>query len=174
MKKAVNSVDIKKMNRNRVFRYMNDNEQTSMSEIASALSISGPTVLSIVNELKDAGLVREVGEFGSTGGRKAKAFATIKEAAYAIGIDITRHHVGITYTDLNRKSLGYERIRKVFANTEIYFNEVSELIKDFVKRYQIDEEKIIGLGMSVAGIIRKKDKRRIIMWTSNFSISNML
>ena len=121
MKKAVNSVDIKKMNRNRVFRYMNNTEQTSMSEIAAALSISGPTVLSIVNELKDAGLVCEVGEFGSTGGRKAKAFATIKDAAYAIGIDITRHHVGISCTDLNRNALGYERIRKVFANNEIYF-----------------------------------------------------
>lgn len=153
MKKAVNSVDIKKMNRNRVFRYMNENEQTSMSEIASALSISGPTVLSIVNELKEAGLVCEVGEFGSTGGRKAKAFATIKDAVYAIGIDITRHHVGITYTDLNRKSLGYERIRKVFENTEIYFIEVAELIRDYVKRYQIDEEKIIGLGISIAGIV---------------------
>ena len=159
MKKAVNSVDIKKMNRNRVFRYMNANEQTSMSEIASALSISGPTVLSIVNELKDAGLVCEVGEFGSTGGRKAKAFATIKDAAYAIGIDITRHHVGITYTDLNRKSLGYERIRKVFTNTEIYFIEVAELIRDFVQRNGIDEKKIIGLGMSIAGIVDRRNSK---------------
>jgi predicted NBD/HSP70 family sugar kinase len=132
---------------------MNENKQTSMSEIASALSISGPTVLSIVNELKDAGLVCEVGEFGSTGGRKAKAFATIKDAAYAIGIDITRHHVGITYTDLNRKALGYERIRKVFSNTAIYFIEVAELIRSFVAKHEIDEEKIIGLGISVAGIV---------------------
>ena len=84
---------------------------------------------------------------------QAKAFATIKDAAYAIGIDITRHHVGITYTDLSRKALGYERIRKVFANTEIYFIEVAELIKDFVLRYQIDEKKIVGMGMSVAGIV---------------------
>ena len=159
MKKAVNSVDIKKMNRNRVFRYMNENEQTSMSEIASALSISGPTVLSIVNELKDAELVCEVGEFGSTGGRKAKAFATIKDAAYAIGIDITRHHVGITYTDLNRKALEYERIRKVFTNTEIYFIEMAGLIKDFVERHNIDEDKIIGLGMSVPGIVDRTNLR---------------
>ena len=159
MKKAVNSVDIKKMNRNRVFRYMNEAEQTSMSEIASALSISGPTVLSIVNELREAGLVKEVGEFGSTGGRKAKAFATIKDAAYAIGIDITRHHVGITYTDLNKKALGYERIRKVFANSEIYFKEVAELIRDFVARHNVAEDKIIGLGMSIAGIVDRTNRR---------------
>lgn len=159
MKKAVNSVDIKKMNRNRVFRYMNETGQTSMSEIASALSISGPTVLSIVNELKEAGLVEEVGEFGSTGGRKAKAFATVKNAVYAIGIDITRHHVGITYTDLDRKSLAHERIRKVFENTDIYFKEVCELILDFVKRHEIEEDKIIGMGMSVAGIVDRTEKR---------------
>ena len=66
-----------------------------MSEISSALEISGPTVMSIVKELKEAGVIREVGEYESTGGRKAKAIASVKDFQYTIGVDITLNHVGL-------------------------------------------------------------------------------
>ena len=153
MNKKTSNMEVKRINRNRVFRYMNELEQTSMTEIAAALKMSGPTVLTIVNELKDAGLVEEIGEFQSTGGRKAKAFATVKNAVYTLGVDITRRHVGIAYTNLARQTLQYERIWKIFENTEEYFEEVAELIRKFVKDNQIDEEKIAGMGLSMPGIV---------------------
>lgn len=153
MNKKTSNMEVKRINRNRVFRYMNELEQTSMTEIAAVLKMSGPTVLTIVNELKDAGLVEEIGEFQSTGGRKAKAFATAKHAVYTLGVDITRRHVGIAYTNLARQTLQYERIWKIFENTEEYFEEVAELIQKFVKDNQIDEEKIAGMGLSMPGIV---------------------
>ncbi len=104
MRRGTNSLEVKKLNRNRVFRYVNSLSETSMPDISSALDISGPTVLTIVKELKDAGVVEEVGELQSTGGRKAKAIAAVKDARCAIGVDITANHVGIAYTDLARRS----------------------------------------------------------------------
>ena len=62
MKRSTSNQEVKKLNRNRVFRYVNSREETSMPEISAALSISGPTVLKIVNELKDETLIREVGD----------------------------------------------------------------------------------------------------------------
>ena len=53
MKRSTNSVEVKRQNRNRVFRYVNGQAETSMPEISAALDISGPTVLTIVNELKE-------------------------------------------------------------------------------------------------------------------------
>lgn len=153
MNRIGNNQEVKKLNRNTVFRYMNELKQTNMADISAALSISGPTVLTIINDLKQSGLVREVGEYRSTGGRKAKAFATVKDAKYAIGVDITKHHVGITYTNLSRKTQSYERIRKVFCNTEEYFVELGELVRDYVKRHAIPEKRIEGMGISVPGIV---------------------
>ena len=114
MKRSTSNQEVKKLNRNRVFRYVNSREETSMPEISAALSISGPTVLKIVNELKEEKLIREVGEFESTGGRKAKAIAAVRDVKYAIGLDITKNHVGIVYTDLSGKALKHERVRKPF------------------------------------------------------------
>ncbi len=83
MRKGTNSLEVKKLNRNRVFRYVNSRSETSMPDISAALDISGPTVLTIVKELKQDGIVEEVGELQSTGGRKAKAISAVKEIGRA-------------------------------------------------------------------------------------------
>ena len=116
MRRGTNSLEVKKLNRNRVFRFVNGKSETSMPDISAALDISGPTVLTIIKELKAVGVVEEVGELKSTGGRKAKAIASVKEARYAVGMDITENHVGFAYTDLSMKVLKHERIRKPFYN----------------------------------------------------------
>ncbi len=158
MNRRANNIEVKKLNKNRIYRYMNEAGQCSMSEISLVLSLSGPTVLSAINELKASGHVWEVGEFSSTGGRKAKAFETVKDAAFAIGIDITRHHIGVTCTDLSRRTFPYKRIRRVFEDTEEYFKEVAELIDIYIKENQISEAKIIGMGISAPGIFNREER----------------
>ncbi len=153
MRRSTNNSEVKRVNRNRVFRYINEREEVSMPEISAALEISTPTVLTIVNELKEAGIVKEAGELKSTGGRKAKAIAAVKDDKYAIGIDITKNHVGIVYTDLSRQVLRHERLQKPFENTKQYFLEVSQLIRDFAMENGIPEEKLIGVGISIPGIV---------------------
>lgn len=153
MRRSISNLEVKKLNRNRLYRYVNSKGETSMPEISAALNISGPTVLTIVNELKEAGLVREIGEFKSTGGRKAKAIASVKDVKYAIGLDITKNHVSIVYTDLSGEALKHERVRKAFFADERYFEEVSDIIEDFVEENQIPKDRILGIGVSVPGIV---------------------
>ena len=135
-----------------------------MPDISAALDISGPTVLTIIKELKAAGVVEEVGELKSTGGRKAKAIASVKEARYAVGMDITENHVGFAYTDLSMKVLKHERIRKPFYNEGQYFSEIGELLEDFIDRNLIPKERIEGVGMALPGIV---DRERNILIDSH-------
>ena len=65
----------------------------SKAEIEAALDYSHPTVINTVCSLVADGVLRESGEFGSTGGRKAKAIAANPSYRYFGGIDITRNHV---------------------------------------------------------------------------------
>lgn len=131
-----------------------------MTEIAAALDMSGPTVLSLVNELRDSGMIEEVGEYKSTGGRKAKAIASVKGIRYALGLDITKNHIVIAYTDLTQQVLNYERMYKPFENTAEYFRAVSEEIQEFVRQNKIPDERIVGLGIS-APVIIDRDREMI-------------
>lgn len=153
MKAGTNNSDVRRMNRNRVFRFINHTKETCMSEISSALEISGPTVMSIVKELKEAGVIKEVGEYESTGGRKAKAIASVKDFRYAIGVDITLNHVGLVYTDLSEEALAHKRIQKTFQRSEQYKKEIAEIVKEFVKENEIPESQILGMGLSMPVIV---------------------
>lgn len=171
MKRSANSVDVKKQNRNRVFRYVNGRTGTSMPEISAALDISGPTVLTIVNELKETGILREAGELKSTGGRKAKAIVAVQDAKYAVGIDLTANHVGITYTDLSEKTLKYVRIRKRFEYSNGYMDELSGIVDDFVQENEIPENKVLGIGISVPCIVDRREQ--VITYSNALGIYNV-
>ncbi|MEG0191495.1 MAG: ROK family protein [Lachnospiraceae bacterium] len=153
MKRSVNNIEVKKMNRNRVFRYVNSRTKTSMPDISTALDMSGPTVLTIINELKEAHVVQEVGELRSTGGRKAKAIASVQDMCYAVGLDITRNHVSLALTNFSEKTLKHIRIRKPFVYEDNYFAEVGEIVNQFIEESVIPQERIVGVGISVPGLV---------------------
>lgn len=88
-----NATGGKRKNKTRVFRFISQQGRTSKLEIVSRLGISLPTVLQTLKELTEDGLIWEMGEFESTGGRKAKALAAVRGSRFAMGLDITRNHI---------------------------------------------------------------------------------
>lgn len=151
--KASNNIEVKRINRNRVFRYVNRRGRTSRPEIAEALGMSVPTVMQMINELQEYGLVREEGELQSTGGRKAKAIAPVWDSCYAIGLDVTRNHVGLLATNLSGQVLLHERIHKPFSNEETYYKEIGIIFEEFLRQAGIADKKILGVGISIPGVV---------------------
>ncbi len=154
-------MEVKKLNRNRVFRYINNTGKTAMSDVASALGMSGPTVLQMVKELTELQVVEEVGVFKSTGGRKAKAIAPVKDFCYALGLDITRNHVSMVLVNLAEEVLKYTRIRRKFVFCDEYFIQLSQILDEFVKNCEIPKEKIVGVGIAVPGIV-DHEKQKVV------------
>lgn len=153
MRRGNSSIELKRLNRNRVFRYINGCEKTTVPDIANTLGMSVPTALQMVKELKNFGLVEEVGEFQSTGGRKAKAIGVVKSACYVVGIDITRNHISMVLTDLSQKILRHIRVRKIFKHEESYYKEIGDMLSVFLKDYNLPEGKISSVGIAVPAIV---------------------
>ncbi|MBY0012000.1 ROK family transcriptional regulator [Paenibacillus typhae] len=149
----LNSMDVKKMNRNAIYRYLNYHPSTSIQEIASAVNLSLPTVTQNLKELQERDLIIETGLFESTGGRKAKAIACNSVAKYSIGLDVTRNHVGIVAIDLSGKIVKNVRHQFPFANSETYFQGVGRLVNEFVAECAIDSSKILGVGIALPAIL---------------------
>jgi predicted NBD/HSP70 family sugar kinase len=155
------NIDVKRLNRNRVFRYINRHERLSKPELAQALGMSSPTVLFITNELIEKGVVREEGVFESTGGRKAKALSPIHDARFALGLDITLNHIGIVLTNLSGEALEHVRMQKKFENSEQYRHFLRESLLIFNHDAGVPAEKLLGLGISLPGIVNIQQKRLV-------------
>lgn len=150
---GTNNIEVKKVNKNRIFRYLYQNGQLSKQDIAYALQMSLPTVAQNLKELMEQGLAVEDGWFESTGGRKAKAISYNSDARYAVGLDVTKNHIGLVIINLGAKVIGHERIRRRFENTESYFRDLGALIDEHIRRANIDPAKVCGVGIAVPGIL---------------------
>jgi len=158
-------------NQSRVFKVIYQNEKVAKQDIANLLAISLPTVTQNLDYLIDIGLVTEVGEFKSRGGRKAKAISYVREYKYAIGLDITKNHVGIVLINLAGEIISYTRLEKTFHRSQEYFQGIGFIIQQFISDQKVAEEKVIGVGISIPGIL--DEKRNKIVYSHPLGISNV-
>ena len=154
--KQITNIEVKKNNRNRIFRYICKCGTVSNPDISYATKMSLPTVTMLTKELMAEGLVEEVGELQSTGGRRAKALVVAANARQAAGLDITRHHIGLVLVNLTGEVIKYERISLPYFDAEEYYRSVNENLERFLDECGAVRERILGLGISFPGIIDLK------------------
>ncbi|WHH56807.1 ROK family transcriptional regulator [Petroclostridium sp. X23] len=155
-----NSIEVKRINRNAIYKFLYRHEPISIQEIAYSLNLSLPTVTQNLKELQEKDLIIEAGLFKSTGGRKAKAIVYNSVAKYAVGLDITQNHVGIVLIDLSGKVIKNVRKHYSFANSKEYFKGVGNLVEDFIDDSGIESSKILGVGIALPAIL-SEDKQMV-------------
>ena len=169
-------IDKRKANLAKVAKFILHRRSTSKPEIAAMLGLSMPTVLQNVKELLERGIIVESGEYESTGGRKAKALSVNAGLKYAAGIDITANHISYVVIDLTGELIEKERIRAVFENSLEYNEKVYQGFLEFVQRAGIEAKRILGVGISLPGIIDKEHETLIIshiLRLKNVSLKNL-
>lgn len=147
----------KNIARNKILNFMLNRESTTKAELAKQLNLSMPTVLSNVGELTESGLIAEVGEMESTGGRKARRIALNESYCFAVGVDITAHHVGMVLVNLGGRIVKQQRLRFDFDESMAYCRRLTERVQDFCQN-AADAHKILGIGISLPGIIQEKER----------------
>ena len=174
MEKAPKETQTKRKNKVKIVNYIYRRNHASKVDIANDLGLSMPTVLQNIKELSDAGIVEEVGNYQSTGGRKAKALSIVPSICYAVGVDITANHLGLVMIDAKGTILSNTRQRMRYEDTFSYYQEISERIQAFIDDTLEDpkeREKIAGIGVSIPGIIDKTN--HILLKSHALNVSNI-
>lgn len=161
MKINERALEKKRQNKARIASHILHRKQISKPELAIELGLSMPTVLQNVKELQEAGIVEEVGEYESTGGRKAKALSVVKNVRYAAGVDITANHISVVIIDLKGDMVHSRRFRRRFENTAEYYEDLAAELEQFLDESRVDKKKILGVGISLPGIVDRENSRLI-------------
>lgn len=144
-----------------IVQYLFEHKNTSKTEMTKALNISMPTVLQNTKELTEQGFLIEVGEYESTGGRRAKTLALNGDAAYAAGLEITTDHIDFVLLNFRGEILEHAGKAKSFADSLDYYREVSEELEGFLQACGVDRSRILGVGIALPGIINDEEKMLI-------------
>src|SRR2546429_639886 len=93
---------VRKYNRRLILNYLIKDGPTPRATLADKLGLARATVSSIIDSLKDEGLVHEGNKLDATskGGRRATKVHFNTDAGYVIGVDIDSSHLFIYLTNL--------------------------------------------------------------------------
>ncbi len=142
--------------KSKILEYLLSYETTSKVALAKELGLSMPTVINNVNELMEQGMILEVGQLQSTGGRKAVSLSINRSYRQAVGVNITANHLGLVLVDLGGQIIRSERMRFPFTADVEYCSLLADKVKEFTK--DIECELILGVGVSIPGIIDQSAK----------------
>ena len=164
MRSSMGSAVVRQKNRVKTAMYILNHNGVSRQELAMALGFSMPTVFQNVSDLIEAGLVCENGEYGSTGGRKAKILSIREGVRCAVGIEITGHHVKMILMDMSLKLLDIELKRFCYEDTTAYYLGLGKIVQNFIEKNQVGPDsdyQLIGVGIALPGIIDQGKKMLI-------------
>ncbi len=159
--KKITSFEVKKMNKNRIYRLIYNSREIARQDIAARMLLSLPTVNQNLKELTEEELIEYGGNFKSTGGRKAQAITPVHDARITIGLEIRKNHVSILAIDLYGTVLDYEKYVKTFSEEEEYSRYLGYLVHNIIEHNHFDKDKVLGVGIAVPGVF-DQEKEYII------------
>ena len=92
--------DVKKNNKQALLRHIYENESSQQQVLCELLHLSRPTVINLIRECSEEGLIEKSGYYESTGGRKAKMIVFIPDSKISIGVELMQDSYEITAIDL--------------------------------------------------------------------------
>lgn len=150
--KGLTTINLKKINRSKVYQYIYQKKATSKLQIVQDLQMGLSTVSQNLNILEGDGLIERNGYFDSTGGRKAHAIRIVPDFKISIGIGILKNMFHIIAVDLYGNAVHRDTVALAYSNTPSYYEQVCEKIRDFIAENHYETEKILGVSIATQGI----------------------
>ena len=146
------SIQLRRTNRNEVYRAILREKETTKQLLANQLRLSFPTVSQILSELEEEGLIASTGESRRTGGRKAQIIASRPDVHVALGLDITPNHINLVMVDLGRNILKSVREHIRYEASDDYYRHLQEVIDTVSEDYR---DRVLGMVISIPAIVRE-------------------
>ena len=150
--KGLTTIALKKINRSKIYQYIYRSKLTSKLQIVQDLQMGLSTVSQNLNLLENEGLIEKNGYFDSTGGRKANAIQIVSDFRISIGVGILKNMFHITAIDLYGNTVYTDTIPLTYSNTAVYYQQITDKVKDFIDKNQYPEDKILGVSIATQGI----------------------
>ncbi|MEK3937151.1 ROK family transcriptional regulator [Sporosarcina sp. FSL W7-1349] len=129
-------------------------------DLAQHIQLKPTTMTRLIDELLQAGYIREAGIGPSSGGRPPILYEVIETAAWIIGIDLSRNVSRIVLTDMQFNMVDQHVMLMTNRHTpDIVFDEITGVIRKWLQIYSISDDALLGIGVGAVGpILRTEGK----------------
>ena len=148
------SLLMKRINQMAILRFVQRNEPTSRSDIAQACGLSNSTVSTLVSELMEMGIVKNLGEGPSIGGRRPVVLGINEQAGHVIAVDVGSTTITCGRVDLHAK-IHDKLIVKTPKDPAESLSATVELVKRVHEQaLATGSPLVLGVGVATTGYVR--------------------
>ncbi|MDR2882965.1 MAG: ROK family protein [Alistipes sp.] len=151
-----------------IVAHMAVNGPSTIAELTAALNMSIPTMTKLLGRLVNDGLAYESGKVETTGGRRPIIFDLTSSAIYFAGVNIGRDNIQFVVTDIqNNITVNGEETDFVLVDTDACLRHICESISNFIDTCGIERDRILGLGVCMAGRVNPNTGRSYKYFTDH-------
>lgn len=152
------AVEIKKTgHKKHILRAIYFNGPLSNSELSQLIKLSTPKINSLLVELIEDGLVKELGRGDSSGGRRPNIYGLVEDGFFVVGITININRTIISIFNSNNQEVSGPHYFPIKMQPKLeIFHKVNEKLEQVVMESIIAREKILVAGIELPGLINQK------------------
>lgn len=157
-----NSKFLKAYNETGILDLIRIRQTVSRAELSKETGLSPTAIGVIVSSLLEKGYIHETGTGESKGGRKPVMLELKPDSYYSVGLDIDVDSIQFVLTDITGR-LVHEGSVPLAVNTAEGAVIASEsCINDIMSRFSISRERMLGIGISVPGMVDSISHRVVL------------
>src|SRR5690606_29284437 len=133
------------------------NGPLSNSELSKQLSLSTPKINSLLIELLEDGLIRDLGRGDSSGGRRPNSYGLVREGFYMVGITINITRTIISIFNSNNEEVRGPHYLPIQMQSDFYiFNRVIKKLEEEHGDSNIQPDKNLAAAIDLPGLVNLK------------------
>lgn len=149
---------INELNRQTVLNVIRQNDVISRAEVSRITGLSIPTVMKIVDNFIQMGLIREIGKGESSGGKPPILLQFVADSYFCVGIDIGATKIlGIMADCAANVLYRYECKYDLHESDECFLEDIASVIENVIENASVPQNKILGIGVAMPGLVRSSD-----------------
>ncbi|MBG6244273.1 transcriptional regulator [Candidatus Symbiopectobacterium sp. 'North America'] len=167
----IGNVDlVKQLNSAVVYRLIDQQGPISRIQIAEFSQLAPASVTKITRQLLERGLIKEVDQQASTGGRRAISIICETRPFHAIAVRLGRHGATIALYDLQGKSLSDAHYPLTESTQDTLEASLFDAISDFIAINQLRIRELIAISVVLPGLV--DPSAGIVHYMSHISVDN--
>ena len=142
----------------RVLKFLYFKGPNPVADICSHLKISSPNGNAILAMLMEYDLIEKKGYGLSKGGRKPELYGLKADAFYVVSVDMNVHKTSLAIFDSENKQVTNSQSFSLEMNNELStLEKLTDHIQQFINDSKTAPDKIIGVGVSMPGLVDSKN-----------------
>ncbi|PHM29858.1 DNA-binding transcriptional regulator NagC [Xenorhabdus budapestensis] len=152
--KQIGNIDlVKQLNSAVVYRLIDQHGPISRIQIAEESQLAPASVTKITRQLLERGLIKEIDQQASTGGRRAISIVTETSRFHTIGIRLGRHDATIALFDMSAKQLAEEHYPVQERTQQEVEKRIISAIENFIAKNQRRIRELIAISIILPGLV---------------------